>query len=358
MKTIKIIFLSLKDFFIMERTIFLIMIISLIASSFSTFAIFALAEYQIISTRANFENQQKFYSVSFEDNIAIKQINDLINNFSNEIDNYELVHNTSQFEIHCSANINDANVFWYEKEDFKLKDKNFNFAESSGICAIDYHLVNYEKRSSVLGTITNVDGQDYTIGGVFGAQPKYNLVYISISDFQKMKYDVNEIHIKFKKIPDKKQINNFCEKINSLSSNAYIEYPSKTDTASNKIYINNILQGSAIIFLAMIGVATIFYYWLQESLQLRLVQYISGAHTFEIFIQIIAEAFILGGISFFAGIILYKILELFLPQYRFTMLNLIVSGIIYFTFLFLFVGIYAGYSCKNLNIKNVKGDVR
>ena len=352
-------FITLKDiaaFFRSEKKVFIWLIVCMISGSFVLNYSYSFARWRGAMRGSVLEGDQAKYKIYGNSKTAaadeiLKQISE--GEFP-EIAHYQLFGKSdSGFDIVGSSYISEATgAFtgtWYEG---KYAD-----IENTGepVCAVDIKYLDYGERLKMTGETFVLDGEEFTIRGVYAPAFTETGAVIFADKFIEKYADFNRMWIMFEEHLDENQEREFINIINSNIQNAQISYPAKYEELGADTVKSNELQYSAIIILLLVCLVSLIKYWQAVNLPTYTVYWINGATNGTVMRVALCESLLLCVPTYLVGLGLNAVSRNFLALTApLTFADIGVGFGIFFGTFALFTLINTAKICKEFKVTNIR----
>lgn len=229
-------------------------------------------------------------------------------------------------------------------------------ADEKNACAVSDKLLSYDGRLKMTGETFPVDGEEFTIRGVYESIAGLTEADIVIFlDKYKEKYGVfDDIWITFDEILSDKEQQTFESIVKKYVEHGSICYPEMETEQGEMIAKSNQLQYSIFIVLLVVFLASILQYWYDVNLPVYTVYWMTGAKRRKILGIVFCETLLLCGSSYVAGLALNAVCRLvFTKSAPLTFSDMALGFGIFFGTMFIFSLIRMVQLCRSFSINNM-----
>lgn len=225
------------------------------------------------------------------------------------------------------------------------------------ICAVNIELLDYGERLKMVGEAFFLDGEEFTIKGVFKPFRNNNDIII-LSDKFLEKYDnADSLWLTFEQHLNESQSRKLEQLIRDKIPAASISYPPKKGAEGAQTVKSNQLQYSAIIILLVVCLVSLIKYWQSVNLPAYTIYWINGAANSRIMRVAACESLVLCSVTYLAGLGLNVLSRQFFTRNSPLTLNDILIGFgIFFGTFALFTLINTAKICKQFKVTNIRRD--
>ncbi len=307
---------NIMSFLMNQRRIFLILIISLVAASYSSLYLFSLYTY-IHNNTLNQSNSTKTYIVEFNENEELYKRQQIIN-YILSMDNMPKIieislHNQKQSEqdnmliVGISADYLYLNLLEgtkFSDEDIK-EDKNLVIVSAN---------INSSTSNKNIGSTLTIADEKYEIIGINSSYA--NEIYIPYSVYIKNNCNIATARIVFEKALNNQQSELLKLGTKSIMTSINIIDP-PNQISEQYIYLLFVLSLICLLlFFCMINVASLFKFWIEENKYRLMIYKICGGNNKQIYFIVMMEALLLGLLSFAISIILFSLTIPYLKHFK------------------------------------------
>ena len=352
-------FITLKDiaaFFRSEKKVFIWLLICMISGSFVLNYSYSFARWRGAMRGYVLEGDQAKYKIYGNSPTAVADeiLNQIDEGDFPGIAHYQLFGKSENgFDVAGSSFISErTGVFtgaWYEGR--------YADIENTGepVCAVDIKYLDYGGRFQMTGEKFVLDGEEFTIRGVYELFSNNNGAVIFADKFIE-KYDsFNSMWIMFEERLDEAQEREFISIINSNIQNAQISYPADPRELGAETVKSNEIQYSAIIILLLVCLVSLIKYWQAVNLPAYTVYWINGATNGTVMRVALCESLLLCVPTYFLGLGLNAISRnFFAATAPLTLTDIGIGFGIFFGTFVLFTLINTAKICKQFKVTNVR----
>lgn len=351
MRNIKIIFTDLKKFLIQKKYVFIVLLVSLIVTSYS-FCFFIASSMHIANLMNDYRNPSTKYYVGNTNGIHNLKISDLekwldtnnlkdstINIYSDiqkqnsksddkeEIINNHVIHDEfviqqphEKFDIVIGTNCNKSNRVSFVGDLISNRD----IKEKTNYVMIEYLSKEARDNPFIINNLIRIRDEEYIVKAI--DRIDYNLEILNYSNIhnydRKMlqpmlisavipistfmdKYNTYGFDIILSKNATKQQKEELSEYLNLNFYESEIKTPKRIENVKIDDVTENIVMFSLLIILSLINIIALFTYWIDKNWRKYMIYRICGASSRKIYFIIVIEALLLCIVSIILGVILY-----------------------------------------------------
>lgn len=272
-----------------------------------------------------------------------------------KVDNYQLFGKSeSGYTVvgssYISENSSSFTGIW--KEGYAAEIENMG-----NVCAVNSELLDYGERLKMTNEKFTLDGNEYTIRGVFESI-KANTDVVIFADNFIDKFDrFNSLWITFSERLNEKQTAEFESIIKTGIESGSLSYPPEPGAVSSDIVKSNKIQYTAIIIMLEICLVSLIKYWQFVNLPAYTIYWINGATNRKIMCVALCESLLLCVLTYFVGLGINAVSRrLFSFSSALTISDILIGFGIYFGTFAIFTLINTANICKQFSVSNVRRD--
>lgn len=352
-------YIALKDivsFFRSEKKVFIWLLICMVCGSFVLNFSYSFARYRGDIYEYNSGETVARYKINGNSTVASAKniLDDLSAGDFPKVDNYQLFgQSRSGYGVVGSSYISESSAaftgVWREGYAYEIQD-------TGNVCAVNINLLDYGDRLKMTGEKFTLDGDEYTIRGVFESINPYDIVIFS-DNFMKKFDEINSLWVTFSERLNEKQAAEFEALIKTNIEGGSISYPPEPGTVGSDIVKSNEIQYTAIIILLEVCLVSLIKYWQSVNLPAYTVYWINGATNGCIMKVAACESLVLCTVTYLVGLGLNAVSRnLFSRNSPLTFGDVIIGFAVFFGTFAVFTLINTAKICKEFKVANVRRD--
>lgn len=335
MKVLYIVFYDLLNLMKRQTRIFIIMIFSLIVSTYSSLFIYNLYIDTEQELSKQFLESSKNYTINLQGEINNQVKEKIIRVITNngqvpKLEAFSLRGESMEEEqpitfVGSYSTVSNISLFegrYFDKEELE---------QGKDVSLIAYNLLDYSMSNSHLGKNYKLGNREYKIVGVLKGD--YNSLIIPYKTFLRADYPINAIHCTFSRKLTSKEIDYLKRELSSITNLYEIDMPSKVDINLVSAFIIFIFLIVSIQLFAMINIVSLFKFWLTANSKKYSIYSLCGANKSKLNFIILTESIIISIISFALGITAFNnskpVLKLIEKNMRITLIHIFIIFVIY-----------------------------
>lgn len=225
------------------------------------------------------------------------------------------------------------------------------------VCAVNIDLLDYGERLKMVGEAFVLDGEEFTIKGVFAPFRNNNDIIILADKFLEKYDDADSLWLTFEQRLNETQSRELEQIIREKIPTAAILPPPEKGTEGAQTVKSNQLQYSAIIILLVVCLVSLIKYWQSVNLPAYTIYWINGAANSRIMQVAACESLVLCSATYLIGLGLNVLSRQFFTRNSPLTLNDILIGFgIFFGTFALFTLINTAKICKQFKVTNIRRD--
>ncbi len=228
------------------------------------------------------------------------------------------------------------------------------------VCAVNIKLLDYGERLKMVGEVFVLDGEEFTIKGVFEPFRNNNDIVILADKFlEKYKNADNaeSLWLTFEQHPSEAQSRKLEQIIRDKIPTAAILPPPEKGAEGAQTVKSNQLQYSAIIILLVVCLVSLIKYWQSVNLPAYTIYWINGAANSRIMQAAACESLVLCLATYPAGLGLNVLSRQFFTRNSpLTLQDILIGFGIFFGTFALFTLINTAKICKRFKVTNIRRD--
>ncbi len=314
----KIAILVIKNLFIFIKTqkkVMLIMLVSLVTTTFASLYLFSIYEY-VNNDLITHNSLARTLTIQFDLKDSIKKKHDFLYWVGNTKEMPEIqdmyvqtIMNDKKGEMYVIG-INENYPYLYLMEGRKFSKEEINKSANNVIISAKFYR-DYGKK--IMNTKKMISGKEYNVIGI--TDITLGDVFIPFSTYLKNGYDISECTVVYKNIIDGKQEQLIKDMIEKDLSSVNIIYPEDKTLEYVTTFSTALILIFILLFFCMINIISLYKYWIEQNTYRFAIYKICGAKKFPIYFFIIMEVFVIGVIGFVIGIIPYSLLVPYLKEF-------------------------------------------
>lgn len=356
-----ILYITLKDiraFFASEKKVFIWLLICMIGCAFVLNYSYSFARWRGAMYEYSVEADVPRYKISGR--APSEQADRLVKNLDAdgfpELKSYQLFGKSDGgLNIVASSFISRSTGtftgFWSE-------GYRYNFERTEALaCAVNIERLDYGERLKMTGEPFSLDGEEFTIRGVFENVWNNTDVVIFPEKFLEKYDEVSEVWVTFSERLDDAQFLRLEELVSEMSRNCGIRKPPEPGVEGADTVKSNQIQYTIIVIMLVVCLVSMIKYLQEKNLAAYTVYRINGATDGVIIGVALCEAALLCGFAYLVGLGLNALSRLFMTKTAALTWGDILFGFgIFFGVFAIFTLINTVKICKRFNISNVRRD--
>lgn len=356
-----ILYITLKDikaFFVSEKKVFIWLLICMIGGAFVLNYSYSFARWRGEMYEYAVEADVPRYII--RGNAPSKNADELIkrleeNNFP-EVKSYQLFGKSDEGlnvvgSSFISISTGSFSGYWFE-------GYKYNFERSEALaCAVNVNLLDYGDRLKMTGEPFALDGEAFTIRGVFENVQNDTDVIIFPEKFLEKYGEVSKVWVTFSERLDDEKFTELEKLVRERLPGCGITKPPEPGVEGSDTVKSNELQYTAIIIMLVVCLVSLIKYWQAVNLPAYTVYWINGATNGVIIGVALCESLLLCGSTYLVGLGLNALSRLFMAKTAALTLNDILIGFgVFFGVFAVFTLINTAKICRKFSTANVRRD--
>lgn len=353
-------YITLKDifsFFKSEKKVFIWLLICMICGSFVLNYSYSFAQYRGDVYEYNSGEAVARYKIN--GNSAVTSASEILEKLSArnfpEVNNYQLFGKSeSGYKVvgssYISENSSSFTGIW--KEGYASAIQNIG-----NVCAVNSELLDYGERLKMTDENITLDGDEYTIRGVFESIEANTDIVIFADNFINKFDRFDSLWITFSERLNEKQVAEFESIIKTNIESGSLSYPPEPGVIGSDIVKSNKIQYTAIIIMLEICLVSLIKYWQSVNLPTYTIYLINGASNGKIMLVALCESLLLCVSTYLFGLGINVVSRrLFSFSSTLTISDIIIGFGIYFGTFAIFTLINTAKICKQFSVSNIRRD--
>ncbi len=225
------------------------------------------------------------------------------------------------------------------------------------VCAVNIKLLDYGERLKMTEEVFVLDGEEFTIKGVFEPFRNNNDIVILAYKFLEKYDNADNLWLTFEQRPSEAQSRKLEQIIRDKIPTAAILPPPEKGAEGAQTVRSNQLQYSAIIILLLVCLVSLIKYWQSVNLPAYTIYWINGAANSRIMQVAACESLVLCLATYLAGLGLNVLSRnIFTRNSPLTLQDILIGFGIFFGTFALFTLINTAKICKQFKVTNIRRD--
>lgn len=225
------------------------------------------------------------------------------------------------------------------------------------LCAVENGLLDYGDRYKMTGEAFDLDGEEFTIRGVFGSWGNNTGVVIFADKFAEKYGEFDSLWITLERHLNEPERAEFEKIIKANLPNAAIMYPPEPGTVGESHAKAQRLQYTAIIVMLVVCLVLLIKYWQAVNISAYTIYWINGAANGCVMLAALCESLLLCVSTYLIGLGLNAAFRSVSKFSASITINDVLTGFgIFFGTFAVFTLINTAKICKQFNVTNVRRD--
>lgn len=322
----KILIKDLKVFISQKKIVFIVLIISLIATSYA-FCFFIASSMHIAKILNEYKNLSTKYFVYDKNGIDNENVEILkeyleTNNLQGTVINlYSNIKKSdnNEFEIIIGSNNNKSSRVSFVGRTISEAD----IKSKSNYIMIEYLNQKAHKNPYILNNEISIDGEKYIVRAIDRIDITNNVITCNnINNYEEVnnitsylipittfmdKFKTYSLDINISNNATQIEKNKFYTFLKNNFKNCNISSPIKSENINIEDIKENIILFTMLIVLALINIIALFTYWIKKNWRKYMIYRICGSSSIKIYIIIMLEVMIIALFSIIVGYLMYYI---------------------------------------------------
>ena len=343
---------DIRNFFRSQRTVFLWLVASMIASAVVMNYSYSFARY-----RGNVYEEQSGAGLPLYKISSSAISGNTLDQFLGELEKSELPRIT-QWNVMTDTQDGKriAGATEISQEPWELTGMWTEGYASIGdweqnACAISEHLLNNDGKLKMTGEEISLNDTPYVIRAVYEPLGQGADVVVSLNEYWKNYDSCEEVWIIFEEMPDEKEQQWLVETVKKYMEHGSLSCPDLSGGAGEMITASNQLQYSIFLVLLIVFLASVLQYWYDMNISSYTIYWMEGAKKRDIYAIVFCETIILCGGSYAVGWLCNMVIcTFFTRNAALTRADVLQGFLIFFGTMFILCLINMVRLCRNFSL--------